>query len=221
MIITGINGSVRRGNCRLALELFLEGARQEGADTRIIDLGELSLETCQGICHDQCHPLDGQNRLQPGGWHRCTRQDDGAGVLEQMVRSDGIVLASPVLFGNVSALLKTLMERSNALSSFARGANQSFLKNKWGAALAVGGARHAGQEITLQSMVNYFMVLQMLPVGLGEYQAPLGLSLVGDDVGSILKDRWTDYEIKEADARTYLQAYGRKLAGQCRQDVLS
>ena len=217
MLITGINGSIRQGNCRLALEHFLGGAREEGARTQLIDLGELSLETCQGVCHDTCHPLDDEGRLQPGGWHLCTRRDDGAAVLEQMVRSDGIVLASPVLFGNVSALLKTLMERSNALSSFAQNENQSFLKDKWGAALAVGGARHAGQEITLQSIVNYFMVLQMLPVGLGEYQAPLGLSLLGDDVGSVLEDTWTDYEIKEASARSYLRAYGRKLGRLCQE----
>ena len=212
MNIVGISGSIRKGNCFLALEKLLESAREEGARTRLIDLGSCRIETCQGSCHDTCHPFDENGNLLSGGWHSCTRGDDGAGVLEEMVNADAVVMASPVLFGNLSATLKTLMERSNSVASFAMEENQSFMAGKWGAAVAVGGARHAGQEIALQSIMNYYLVVQMHPVGLGEYQAPLGLSLLGDDAGSILNDQWTDYEIKKADSIEYLRAYGKKLA---------
>jgi len=212
MRITAISGSSRRGNCHRALEIFLEAAAGPRVETELIDLSDKTLGECNGACHETCHPRDGEGRILPGGWFLCTRRDDGDRVLDAMVRADALVLATPVLFGNFSARLKTLMERSNALCTFDRGANHSFLAGKPAAAIAVGGARHGGQELALAGLVNYFMAVQMVPVGLAEYQGALGLSLVKDSPGHLEGDLWTDYEFKEMGAVECLRAYGKKMA---------
>ena len=195
MRITAVVGSQRNGNCVQAAELLLDGARDAGAMTSLITLSEKKNSSCAGTCHDVCHPRDTEGRLIPEGWLRCTRKDDGIGVLQAMVDSDVIVMISPVLFGNISALLKTLMERTNALCSFDQERDLSFLAGKYGGAVCIGGARHGGQERVLSDIMHYFLVTQMIPIGLGEYQAPQGLALVADRIGDLEADRWLDYGI--------------------------
>jgi hypothetical protein len=52
----------------------------------------------------------------------------------------------------------------------------------------------------------------MIPIGLGEYQAPQGLALLADRPGELETDQWQDYGVKQADAAHYLACYGQKLA---------
>ncbi|QRN86088.1 flavodoxin family protein [Clostridia bacterium] len=212
MKITAIVGSQRIGNCITAAEILLKGAEEEGAETKLIYLGDKSIARCQGECHRQCHPVDKEGKPAFGGWHHCTRKDDAADVLQTMVESDVLVMLSPVLFGNMSSLLKTLMERTNALCSFDQDKDYSFLAGKYGAAICVGGARHGGQERVLADIMHYYLVTQMIPVGLGEYQAPQGLALLADRPEDVKNDLWLDYGIKKAGAEKYLRYYGQKLA---------
>lgn len=211
MEILGISGSNRIGNCHEALGKMLEAARSRGARVRLVDLCELEIQVCEGVCHEQCHPMNPDRTPVPGGWRNCTRQDAGIGVIDAMTRADAIVMASPVLYGNLSARLKILMERTNALSSFDLERDYSFLAGKKGAAIAVGGARHGGQERVLQDIMHYYAMAQMIPVGLGECQAPQGLALLADAEGALVHDAWTDYGIKKADAFRYLAIYGEKI----------
>lgn len=212
MKITAIVGSQRKGNCYRAAELLLKGAEDIGAETQLEYLGDKKIARCEGVCHKHCHPRDDQGQLLPGGWMNCTRKDDAADVLQAMVDSDVVVMFSPVLFGNMSSLLKTLMERTNALCSFDQEKDHSFLAGKYGAAVCIGGARHGGQERVLADIMHYHLVTQMTPIGLGEYQAPQGLALVADRPGELETDQWQDYGVKQADAAHYLACYGQKLA---------
>lgn len=192
---------------------MLQGAEEKGAETELIYLGDKDIARCQGVCHKQCHPVDDAGKLIYGGWHHCTRQDDAAAILQSMVESDVLVMLSPVLFGNMSSLLKVLMERTNALCSFDQEKDYSFLAGKYGAAVSVGGARHGGQERVLADIMHYYLVTQMIPIGLGEYQAPQGLALLADRPGNLENDLWVDYNVKKAGAEKYLRYYGQKLAG--------
>ncbi len=208
-----IVGSQRKGNGFQAGSIMIEEARRCGATANLIFLGTQQLDFCQGVCHHQCHPRDDKGYLLPGGWQHCTREDDGARILKSMVEADVLVLISPVLFGNMSSNLKILMERTNALCSFDQEKDFSFLAGKIGGAVAIGGARHGGQERVLSDMMHYFAIVQMMPLGLGEYQAPQGLALVADGLGDLGHDQWVDYGIKQADAKRYLIAYTKKLLG--------
>lgn len=211
MKIIGISGSPRRGNSYLALDILLEETKNLGVGTELFDLSELTIAPCRGSCHAQCHPRDAKGQLIFGGWRACSCDDDAEEVLEAMVQADAIVMASPVLFGNLSSILKALMERCNALSSFEQAKDTSFLAGKLGGAVAIGGARHGGQERVLASIMHFYLMIQMQPVGLGEYQAPQGLAIQADGSGEIINDSWLDYGIKEASATEYLKAYARKL----------
>jgi len=48
------------------------------------------------------------------------------------------------------------------------------LRNKVGAALAVGGDRVGGQETAIQSIHHFYIISEMIPVGGGSFGANLG-----------------------------------------------
>jgi multimeric flavodoxin WrbA len=72
----------------------------------------------------------------------------------------GLIIGSPVYFGNMSSLCKAFLER---LMVFRKEGFQ--LSNKVGGALAVGGARNGGQELTIQSIQTALYCQEMIVVG--------------------------------------------------------
>ena len=72
----------------------------------------------------------------------------------------GIIIGSPVYFGNMSSLCKAFLERLMTLRK------QDFaLSNKVAGVLAVGGARNGGQELTIKSIQTSLFCQEMLVVG--------------------------------------------------------
>jgi len=83
-----------------------------------------------------------------------------ARVLEALKKADGIIVASPVYFGSISAQLKAVFDRTIPLR------RQGFkLKDKVGCAIAVGGARNGGQEKALESVHAWMHIHGMIVVG--------------------------------------------------------
>ncbi|MEY8562724.1 flavodoxin family protein [Eggerthellaceae bacterium 3-80] len=76
-------------------------------------------------------------------------------------RKDGIILASPVYSGNVSANLQTILERIGVICDMNK--ESQLLSRKVGAALAV--ARRGGALNTLDTLVNFFLIQDMYLVG--------------------------------------------------------
>jgi putative NADPH-quinone reductase len=102
--IVGILGTYRSdGVVERALDEVLEGARLAGAEVAKIDLRKRHVEFCTNCRH--CTQEPGETRGD------CPRQDDMAEMLDQMERADGLVLASPVNFFTVTALMKRFIER--------------------------------------------------------------------------------------------------------------
>ncbi len=103
MKVLGIAGSPRRGgNTDLLLAEFMRGAASKGAEVKTIVLNDLSISPCQHC--DTC--------LKTG---RCKIEDDMQMVYDEMERADRIVLASPVQFMGVTAQMKTMIDRCQAL----------------------------------------------------------------------------------------------------------
>jgi multimeric flavodoxin WrbA len=103
MKILGIAGSPRRGgNTDVLLARFMEGAASQGAETKIISACNLKISPC--LHCDAC--------LEKGN---CKIQDDMQMVYREMESADRIVLASPLQFMSVSAQLKALVDRCQAL----------------------------------------------------------------------------------------------------------
>jgi multimeric flavodoxin WrbA len=103
MRVLAIAGSPRRGgNTDTLLFRFLEGAASRGAEIKSISVCDLKIAGC--IHCDAC--------LVAGN---CKVQDDMQMVYHEMEACDRIVLASPLQFMSVTAQLKALIDRCQAL----------------------------------------------------------------------------------------------------------
>jgi len=101
MKIIGINGSPRKkaSNTLKLLQAVLNGAKEEGAKTGVIDICTLDINFCTGC-------------LSCFATGECVYDDDVGSLLEKMKKADGIVLGSPVYIDSVTAQLKRWIDRS-------------------------------------------------------------------------------------------------------------
>ncbi len=91
--VAGLCGSLRQGSfARLALQVALAGAREAGAQTRLIDLREYQLIFCDGKEDESGYPAD-------------------VFTLRQAVRAaQGLILATPEYHGGYSGVLKNALD---------------------------------------------------------------------------------------------------------------
>ena len=102
--ILGIVGSYRKGLViDTAVSEILAAAAECGAETSKIDLIDAHVEFCTN-----CRTCTQEPGAEPG---RCVLEDDMRSILQQIERSDGLVLGSPVNFGDVTAITKRFQER--------------------------------------------------------------------------------------------------------------
>lgn len=117
--IIGIVGSPRKGNTEIMVRKALEGAKEAGAETQIILLRELQLETCDGClqCDEsgKCHFDDGMNEIN-----------------EKLAEADGFIIGTPARWSLLSGNLKVFLDRTNPL------AIPEKLKGKVAGVIAVG-----------------------------------------------------------------------------------
>ncbi len=148
MMVVGISGSPRRaGNTEFLLNEALGVAKERGLETERLLCSELKIDFCTD-CGD-C------SKGRP-----CSKKDDMARVLEALEKADGIIVASPVYFGSITAQLKAVFDRTIPLR------RQGFkLKDKVGCAIAVGGSRNGGQEKALESAHAWMHIHGMIVVG--------------------------------------------------------
>ena len=109
MKILGFMGSPRLNgfNAKL-IQSALKGAEAAGSETKRYDLIECNIKYCRG-----CMNCVYENHELPIG--KCSLNDDMASILEEYLQADGYILASPVYDVNVTALMKTFLERKLAL----------------------------------------------------------------------------------------------------------
>lgn len=105
MKILAIMGSYRKG-CTIdtITDKILEGASSKGAEVEKIVLLDQKVEYCQNCftCYrDSDTPIG-----------NCAIDDDTRSILEKITEADGLVLASSINMGSVTALMKTFLERS-------------------------------------------------------------------------------------------------------------
>jgi multimeric flavodoxin WrbA len=135
-------GSPRiKGNTDVLLDQALEGARSQGAEVEKIIIDKLNIAPCReyyGCARDG----------------NCVIRDDMDDIYPKLLDADAIIVASPIFFYGVSAQLKALIDRCQALW-----ARKYILKNmdiplKKGAFIAVGATRGAklfdGPKLTIK-----------------------------------------------------------------------
>ena len=152
MKIIGINGSPhRQGDTTLLLQTALDAAESAGAETEIFLVTEILKKLKSPFCSACANPC-------PATCYRGTIMDD---ILEKIGGADGLLVGSPVYFGEISGQLKSFWDRTRRLRT------EKKLINVVGGALSVGAARFGGQETTLQAIHNMMLVQGMIIVGDG------------------------------------------------------
>lgn len=103
--IVAIMGSYRRGGITgQAVAEAAHAARSAGAEVEIVDLLDRHIEFCSN-----CRACT----QEPGaGRGACALKDDMAGILDLLDAADGYILASPVNYFNVTALMRRFLERT-------------------------------------------------------------------------------------------------------------
>lgn len=103
MKIIAVNGSPRKKwNTHILLEKCLEGAKETGAKTELINLYDIQYKGC--ISCFAC-------KLKGNVLTKCAIEDDLKDVLQKICECDILVLGSPIYFTSVTGEMKSFMER--------------------------------------------------------------------------------------------------------------
>jgi multimeric flavodoxin WrbA len=184
--VIGLSCSLRPGKTTAAaVTLCLKAVTEANPDieTELIDLAKLSIPA---------GPSAGMP-LKEG------EKDDFPALAEKLVAEDvaGIVIGSPVYFNNLSSLCKAFLERIIVFRK-----QQFALQGKVAGAVAVGGARNGGQELTLQAIRSALTAQDVLLAHTAPPTTRIGASLWNQ------KDRIEDDEFGKQTAADL----GRRIA---------
>jgi multimeric flavodoxin WrbA len=150
MNVVAFNGSPRNdGNTVCLIKHVFAALNAEGIDTEMVQVGGSLIHGCTA-CYQCFEKKDG----------RCViKKDIVNDCIEKMRQADGIILASPTYFADITPELKALIDRAGFVSM----ANGRFLKRKVGAAVIAvrrGGAIHAFDTIN-----HLFLICEMIIPG--------------------------------------------------------
>lgn len=127
-MIIGINASPR-GSKSQTLRLVravLEGAREAGAETELVDLCNRDIKYCNACA--TCFATG-----------RCVYEDDFDELYQKILGCDGLVLGSPNYFQTVTAQMKTMLDR------MADAVHCQLLTGKYGCSVATAGSPASGE----------------------------------------------------------------------------
>lgn len=168
MKVLAISGSPRKGgNTFILLRRVLDVIESEGIATEIVELAGRKVQGCTACL--KCRELaDGQCHGRNDAINECLPKIDAA---------DGIIIGSPVYFGNVSTEAKALIDRLGYVS----GANPGMLTRK--VAAGVVAERRAGANVALAALNQLFTARQMVIPGSTYWNLAVGgpIGAVEDD----------------------------------------
>lgn len=147
MKVIAINGSPNKnGNTAQALEVMGNILHKENISFEILHVGNKPLQGCIG-CATCARTKD----------EECIFKEDGVNIaINKCKEADGIIIASPVYFANMSGTLKCFLDRMFYVSTM----NQNLFKHKVGASLCV--LRRSGGVETFNALNNYLTYSQMI-----------------------------------------------------------
>jgi multimeric flavodoxin WrbA len=157
MLVVGISGSPRNKATDYVLRYALEELEKKGIQTSYFSVKGKKINFC--IHCDYCLKHK-----------KCTFQDDMQEVYSLLKKANGIIFATPVYNGGVSAQIKAVMDRCRA----AEAGEKYFFKNKIGMGIALGGDRIGGQEAALTQIITFYILSAIIPVSGGFFGSNLG-----------------------------------------------
>jgi multimeric flavodoxin WrbA len=167
MKVVAFSGSARKdGNTAILVNAVFKELKKAGIKTELVQLSGKKIRGC--IACMKC--FENQDK-------RCALKGDVLNdCIEKMLEADGIILASPTYFSDVSAEMKALIDRAG----FVAKANQDMFRRKVGAgviAVRRGGAIHA-----FDTLNHFFFINQMIVPGSSYWN--IGIGLAPGDVNS-------------------------------------
>jgi multimeric flavodoxin WrbA len=123
----------------------MAGAKAAGAEVELVNLKKQKLEACTA-CDD--------------GWGRCRREslciieDDMELIRDKMAEADGIVLSTPVYFGEVAEVVKNFSDRLRRCER--AGPADPRVEGRWMLGIAAAGGGGGGGPSCLGVMERYF-----------------------------------------------------------------
>jgi len=183
MKVTAFNGSARKGgNTSIMLQKVFSELGREGIDTELVELAGAPIRGCVA-CYG-C--FRNKNR-------RCTIHDDVVNdAIAKMDASDGIIIASPTYFADITSETKALIDRSGMVAR----ANDFMFRRKVGAGVVAvrrGGAIHAFDSIN-----HFFLIGEMIIPGSSYWN--IG---IGREIGDVEED---------AEGMATMETLGRNMA---------
>lgn len=160
----GICSSPRKQSTDYVLNEALRMLEERGFDTEFFGVRGKNIGPCMHC--DYC--------MREG---ECIQKDDMYEVYPLMTEAEGMIMATPIYNGGLSAQLKAIMDRTRALGAV----DYNFLRNKVGMAITVGGDRSGGQELAIQQIFTYYILTGTIPVGGGAFGANLGANFWSQD----------------------------------------
>ena len=169
MKILGICGSPREGASEYLLKRALNELEKEDLfETTFISVKDKDISPCTHC--NECAETMG----------KCSISDDMDEIYKALREADGIIMASPIHFGSISAQLKAVIDRCQAMIM----EDLDIFKNKVGISIVVGGDRSGGQELAIQQINTFYLLNKIIPVSGGSFGANLGACLWSQDDGA-------------------------------------
>lgn len=171
-MILGICGSPRKQATEHVLKKALNMLEKMGFKTEFFTVKGKIIRFCRHC--DYC--LENKE---------CIIKDDMYELYRLLKEARGIIIATPIYNGGISAQTKAVMDRCRALVA----ADYDFFKHKAGTAIAVGGDRIGGQELALQQIITFYILNGIIPISGGAFGANLGATFWSkDNLEDVKKD---------------------------------
>jgi multimeric flavodoxin WrbA len=163
-IILGISGSPRKQATEHVLTEALNTMEEKGYETELFTVRGKDIGPCRNC--DYCLRKK-----------ECLLKDDMYQLYPLFKDVKGIIMATPIYNGGVSAQIKAVMDRTRAAAAL----DIDFLKHKVGMAIAVGGDRVGGQELAIQQIMTFYILNGAIPVSGGPFGSNLGANFWSKD----------------------------------------
>ena len=171
MKVVGFNGSGRKGgNTAQLVQVVFQELQQEGIETELVELAGTHPHGC--IVCGQCWRRKDR---------RCAVTSDPVNEwIGKMDEADGILLASPTYFADVTTEMKALIDRAGYVSR----ANGDMFRRKVGAAVVA--VRRAGAIHAFDTINHFLLIGQMIVPGSSYWNVGIGREpgeVQGDEEG--------------------------------------
>jgi multimeric flavodoxin WrbA len=168
MKVIAFNGSPRKdGNTSILIGRVLAKLAESGIETEVYQLGGKEIHGCRA-CYACVKNQDGRCAFNDDVVNECVAKIGGA---------DGVILASPTYFSDLTPELKALIDRAG----FVGLVNGGMFRRKVGAAVVA--VRRAGSVHVFDSINHFFLISQMIVPGSRYWN--IG---IGRDKGEVAED---------------------------------